>query len=143
MKRALLIWIVFACCSSGHPPMQRDGNAKVAKTSCALSTLKGSYGITVSGTNVHAGAYAIVGRIILDGLGSLKGSVTQSVNGVVFGNGVTGTYTVADNCTGSVKIVFGTGDSSSLNLVIVRNGAKVLLIDTDRNTVETGYAERD
>ena len=74
---------------------------------CSDASLKGDYAYAVNGTAVTtppAGPIAILGKITLDGKGAFSGSVNGSIAGafVLTDAPVTGTYSVASDCTGTL-----------------------------------------
>ena len=54
---------------------------------------------------------------------------------------VTGTYQIASNCTGSLTITPQGGTAMNYNLVVISGTKPLLVIRTDANTNQTGYAE--
>jgi hypothetical protein len=109
---------------------------------CSAGSVSGAYGFSLTGTNVHAGSYAIVGRLVADGKVRFQGSASQSVSGHVYRNTISGTYTVATDCTGTVSLELAGGAKANLSFVIVTGGEELLLIATDAGTIETGVAKR-
>jgi hypothetical protein len=74
---------------------------------CSDASLKGDYAYAVNGTAVTTppvGPIAILGKITLDGKGAFSGSVNGSIAGafVLTDTPVTGTYSVASDCTGTL-----------------------------------------
>lgn len=67
---------------------------------CSNATLNGSYGLHATGTIIGVGPFAAVGVFTFDGRGNLSATLTQKVNGNASPPiTITGTYTVAPNCT--------------------------------------------
>ena len=60
-----------------------------------LGSIHGSYGYTVTGTNLAVGLVAAVGRVTSDGHGDLSGSDTLSAVGTILHRTITGTYTIS------------------------------------------------
>jgi hypothetical protein len=83
-----------------------------------------------------------VGRVTLNGKGSISGSETFTMNGVVTTLAVTGTYTENSNCTGTWRITPKGGTATNFNTVVVNSGKELLLIQTDNNTITGGNAQQ-
>jgi hypothetical protein len=113
-----------------------------AKHPCKVGSLKGTYGYTVTGTNVGSGPVATVGIFATDGAGTLSGSETDSSNGVVAKRTVTGTYAVNGDCTGSTTFTDNFGRTTHLDFVIDQKGTEICFIETDPGTVTTGIARK-
>lgn len=106
--RTNLMIISFVALLTGLAPA-----AHAAK--CSTATAAGTYGFSDSGTVVGVGPRAAVGQLTLDAAGNIKGTVIASLNGSVGTNGVSGTYAVNPDCTGTVN--FGEFDQSG-NLIL-------------------------
>ena len=109
---------------------------------CTVKTLTGAYGFSVRGTNLRVGEFAIVGDFVSDGSGTFQGSATQSVNGTISRNTLTGTYTVEADCTGTANLAVTGGNKSTMRFVIVSGGAEVFLLVVDPGIIESGTAKR-
>jgi len=75
---------------------------------CSESSLKGTYGISwgwpqelYDGSQNEA---MVVGQLTADGKGNLSGTETVSFENSIQTESVTGTYTVAANCTGTISL---------------------------------------
>jgi hypothetical protein len=110
---------------------------------CSNRSVSGDYGFIVNGTNVGAGLVASVGQVTADGRGNLVGSDTTSVNGVLLRRTVTGTYTVAPDCSGQLSFTDNFGLTTNLDFVIVDQLEQVNFIQTDASTVTTGVARKE
>jgi len=135
-----LTWRVFVCVVmvlSACGFAQADGNE------CKFRTLRGTYVFTASGFNIVAGVAqpkAIVEVIDFNGDGTLSvPAATRSVNGMIARTlpGGVGTYTVENDCTGT--IVF---DGPTFDIFISPDGEAIWLIQTNPNTVFQGRATR-
>ena len=117
---------------------QAEGNGH----DCSLRTLRGSYVFAARGFNIVAGVAqpkAIVEMIDFNGDGTLSvPAATRSVNGVIVRSlpGL-GTYTVEDNCTGT--IVF---DGPAFDIFMSPDAEEIWMIQTNPNTVFQGTATR-
>ncbi len=110
---------------------------------CSLRTLKGTYVFSASGFNIVAGVAqpkAIVEVITFNGDGTLSvPAATLSANGVIIRSlpGGLGTYTIEDDCTGTVT--FG---GPTFDAFISRDGESLSMIQTNPGTVFQGTATR-
>jgi len=115
-----------------------------AGEACNNADLDGSYEYSVNATSLTVppvGPLAILGKITLDG----KGNFTGTINGSIAGNilpdvAITGTYSVAGDCTGSLTTNYPVF-SAHFTLVLIdgadhRKHAELLAIDA--GTVGTG-----
>jgi hypothetical protein len=109
-----------------------------ASATCSNASLKGSYGALEFGGNGQSGV--TLTHYVADGNGNLSGSLTTSVNGAISTNTFTGTYSISNNCTGSLTLTFPTGLTANKNLVIDDSGKGFQLIQTDSGWVNSGYA---
>jgi len=111
---------------------------------CNLGTLRGSYAFNASGFNIVGGAAlpkAIVEVLEFNGDGTLSTSaVTTSVNGTIVRSrpGADGTFTLADDCTGTVSFLGG----PSFDIAISTKGDRGSMIQTNPNSVFQGTLAR-
>jgi hypothetical protein len=129
-----------------------------ADASCPLAnlTLNGAYVITSTGT---AGGpvfnnppsplpFAAVGKILFDGQGNLQMWFTVNLNGQFISRanyaapGVSGTYTVNADCSGTATWVTPSATVVHIDFVVTPNGKQLTLIETDTGTLITGTAVR-
>jgi hypothetical protein len=109
---------------------------------CTLKSVKGGFGATFTGAitaGPFAGPYAAAARIFCDGKGACHAEGTQSFNGQIvplIDQGAT--YTVNPDCTGSITVDLGGGQSINFNFIIVDRGKEIRSIQTDPNTAITG-----
>ena len=110
---------------------------------CGLSGKVATYAKSVSGHNVGSvkEPVAIVGRLILDGKGNASATDTFSENGVVATRKLKGTYTANSDCTGTAQIK-ANGTTYNFAALAVSAGKKLLLLETDANTVISGKATK-
>ena len=72
---------------------------------CSLAGVAGNWGFTDSGTVIGVGPRTAVGVFTLDGNGHLlNGIATSSLNGTIYDETFSGTYTVSSNCTGTLAV---------------------------------------
>jgi hypothetical protein len=128
--------------STDAPNVQTGTVQAQGKATCTLAGLKGNYGIEASGVFIGVGAVAFDGLFSLDGTGKVSGTESGSIAGTIFtGKSVSGTYTVASNCTGTMTVtVLGQTEHSSF--VVTNSGKGLLLVETDATTVVSGFGQR-
>ncbi len=136
-----LTWHVFICtamvlgaCGYARADERNDG--------CSSRTLRGTYVFSASGFNIVAGVAqpkAIVEVIRFNGDGTLSvPAATLSANGVIIRSVAgLGTYTVEDDCTGTITFSGPTFDA-----FISRDGDTISMIQTNPGTVFQGTAKR-
>jgi uncharacterized protein YcfJ len=117
--------------------------AQQPRDRCRLSSAKGSYGFTETGTIVGFGAYAAVGTLVSDGVGGMSGVFAESAGGAI-GSGITfvGSYRVNADCTGTAELTDSVGRTGSRVFVIVREGKEIQYLFTDAGFVATGTARK-
>ena len=94
---------------------------------CSKLTVRGAYGSVLTGTVPGVGAFATVALVTFDGTGGWSYTESGNFNGnPIPKHTVTGSYTVAANCTGS------SSDSSgnTQDFVIVNGGKEILMVGT-------------
>jgi len=107
---------------------------------CGLTGKAQTFALNLSGTIVGTGPVGYVGQVTIDGKGGLKGTVTVSLNGTVTsGVALSGTYTEASTCLGTTQIT--APGTLNLNTVVIDGGKQILQIETDNNTVVTGFIQ--
>ncbi len=107
------------------------------------AVMKGTYVVSGKGTVVGVGPIVLAGEVVYNGDGTaVLASETQNVNGTIIRpSGVTGTYTVNHDCTGSKT--FGSGASAQhFDFVISPDGSTITWVETDANAVISGKAVR-
>jgi hypothetical protein len=117
-------------------------SAEAARRACTERTLRGSYVFSASGFNIVGGVQqpkAIVEVIVFNGDGTLDvPAATVSLNGVIIRSlHSVGTYTVEDNCSGTV-----TFNGPTYDMFLSRDGDDISMIQTNPNTVFQGLATR-
>lgn len=111
---------------------------------CTNADLNGAYAYSVDATSLTvppAGPLAILGKINLDGRGSFTGTINGSIAGNILPEvPITGTYSVAGDCTGSFTTVYPVF-TAHFSLVLIddaENHKHAELISNDAGTVGTG-----
>jgi hypothetical protein len=116
-----------------------------ARADCGLQTLRGSYVFNPHGFNIVNGAalpIAVFEGIDFNGDGTLTVPfATVSINGLIlhFPPGGTGTYTLNQNCQGTLTF---TGGPINFDIFVRASGKQIEMIRTDDNTVLNGTAEK-
>ncbi len=109
---------------------------------CDASSLKGAFGYRFSGFVYDNLGYMYilnaVGRMVSDGAGNLTGSDTYSFDGNVGKRQYTGTYTINEDCTGSLTLTPGSGSAFHADIVIVNNGNEVEVVQSDASYIVSG-----
>ena len=101
--------------------------ARPAQAACSKLTVRGAYGSVLTGTVPGVGPFATVALVTFDGIGGWMYTESGNFNGnPIPKHTVTGSYTVAANCTGS------SSDSSgnTQDFVIVNGGKEILMVGT-------------
>ncbi len=96
--------------------------AQVGGAPCSLARAAGTYGVSDSGTIAVLGPRAAVGLLTLDATGNITATVTVNISGSVTTPTLSGTYSVASNCTGTTT--FKEFDQSG-NLILTAEAALV------------------
>ena len=119
-----------------------------AQSGCSVASFKGAYGLSVSGffydVDGFQGVYASGGLAVADGAGGITGTDTVNYDGTpTRGRQFTGTYTVNNDCTGTMSLKDSTGvPITSMDLVVTGAGKEIVLVDNDPNLILTGTAKQ-
>jgi hypothetical protein len=124
----------------------QDGSGFAAaegeRRACSVRTLRGSYVFSATGFNIVGGVQqpkAIVEVIAFRGDGTLDvPAATVSLNGVIIRSLPSyGTYTVEDDCTGTITL-----NGPTFDIFLSRDGEVISMIQTNPGTVFQGLATR-
>lgn len=132
------IMIVFGLLAVGATAVAQSKNESNIGGRCSNRTLKGSYGELLNGTILGYGPFTVVGVATFDGDGNWSRVETSNVNGQVFPETLTGTYTVNPDCSGTALMT--NGESSAF--VIVNEGRKIFAMGTNPIAVLTVVLEK-
>lgn len=111
-------------------------------TTCGLTGKAQKLSLNVVGTLPASSVNkAIVGQLALNGKGKITGTVSINQNYSNSVATVTGTYTEASDCTGTLQITPKGSAALNFNTVFVNGGAELLLVETDSGTVIGGSAQ--
>ena len=130
--------IVFGLLAFGASAEAQSKNDPGNGGRCSNRTLKGGYGELLSGTILGYGPFTVVGVATFDGNGNWSRVETSNVNGHVFPETLTGTYTVNSDCSGTALMT--NGESSAF--VIVNEGRKIFAMGTNPIAVLTVVLEK-
>ena len=116
--------------------------AEAERRTCTERTLRGSYVFSASGFNIVGGVQqpkAIVEVIVFHGDGTLDvPAATVSLNGAIIPSlPSSGTYTVEDNCLGTI-----TFHGPTYDMFLSKDGDDISMIQTNTGTVFQGLATR-
>jgi hypothetical protein len=122
---------------------------KQGPATCANARLEGSFGFEATGVFVAGapttGPVAFIGELKFavkdSGEGEISGHMASSQDGTILtfaDEPVTGSYSVATDCTGAATIKPKGGPELHFSLVVVDCGKQILAIETDANTVVSG-----
>lgn len=81
---------------------------------------------------------AAAGRMVVDGAGAITGADTISYDGSIVKRKYTGTYTVNEDCTGSLVLKADDTSITNADFVIVNDGKEVSMVQTDPSFVLSG-----
>lgn len=119
---------------AAQPPVHDKG--------CSVATLRGAYGGNISGTS-STGPFNLQSTTVFHGDGTATGiKVTLADRSGVSTFTARDTYTLADDCTGTLTAVRSTGAVVHYVIVVVDGGRKVALLQTDPGVVANGAFER-
>ncbi len=109
---------------------------------CDASSLKGAYSIRLTGTNFDNQGYLyfhhVVGRLVSDGAGALTGSDTYNYDGPIYRQTLTGSYTISDDCTGTITLSGSASGPSHYDIVLTNNGLDAEVVQTDSGVSLSG-----
>ena len=128
--------------STDAPDVQAGAAQAEGKETCTLAGITGSFGVEASGVFIGTGAVALDGLLAFDGKGGITGTVSGSIAGTIFtGQSVSGTYTVASNCTGTTSFSL-LGQTLNASFVATNAGKSLLVLETDTGTVISGFGQQ-
>ena len=113
---------------------------------CGLATLQGTYVYHQNGADLRAGQPAVVamaGTETFTGAGTVRGVLTQSLNGQVTRRvRYIGTYTVAPSCLGTLSATDENAHPISRDLFLGPEGTAFTFVTTDPGVATGGSAQR-
>ncbi len=124
-----------------EPSFAQDSDRGRAKP-CSPRTMRGTHGYSYHGT-VMGKTITAAGPITFDGRGSLFATYNVNLAGIPFKGQFIGTYTVADDCTGTVTLQLPVlGISTNGSFVIVNDGKETFFTGTDDGVAITGVTKK-
>jgi len=126
---------------------------KQGSPTCTNAGVEGSFGFQATGDFVAGapvtGPVAFIGELKLSvdssGDGVIIGHLAGSEDGAIFrfvGEPVTGTYSVAADCTGTATITPKGKPALNFTFVVVDGGSQILVLETDADTVVSGTLQQ-
>jgi hypothetical protein len=120
-----------------------------ADNTCSAQTLNGAYTYTLRGGYIgdqygDVFDFAAAGRFVADGNGGFSGAETTSQGeSISKASPYTGTYTVNDDCTGTMIFRNSQGNViANMDMAITNNAKEIELIETDNGTTISGRAQQ-
>ena len=126
---------------------------KQGSATCTNAGVEGSFGLEATGVFVAGapvtGPVVFIGDLKLtvnhSGEGLISGNLAGSEGGTIFhfvGEPVTGSYSIASDCTGTATIISKGLSEMHFSFVVVDGGNEMLAIQTDADTVVSGTLRR-
>lgn len=113
-----------------------------ADTVCDATSLKGAFGFRLTGTTWDSQNYlyfhSVVGRLVSDGAGILTGADTYNFDGTIYRQTLTGTYTINEDCTGTMSFSGTAAGTSNYDIVVTNNGQEAEIVQTDDGVTLSG-----
>ena len=120
-----------------------------ADNTCSAQTLNGAYTYTLRGGFFgdqfgDIFNFAAAGRFVADGNGGFSGVETTSQGeSIARATPYTGTYTVNDDCTGTMIFLNSQGKViANMDIVVTNNAKEIEMIETDDGTNISGRAQQ-
>lgn len=113
----------------------------MAQAKCNLETIKGSYGFYYTSGIPGSPSYGIgVGVVSFDGAGKGTSTETVSLSGTILEATSSATYTVNEDCTGTISWTYPDFGGLVVNgrIVITDNGKSIITIGTDAGSLSYG-----
>jgi hypothetical protein len=112
---------------------------------CTNAVFKGTYYFLVNGSVIPGNQvlpYGSLGKVVTDGQGGITGSAVTTVNGVSAAFTITGTYSIAQNCTGTTTLTATSSTTTpttvTVNLQVVDNGQSAVFAFSTQGQVIAG-----
>lgn len=137
---SLIAVAALGAASSFSPPPVNAGEPE-ALCPRGDATLLGEYLSMGGGTVPGVGPVAFIGRIKFDGKGNVTNPFTASLGGTILRADVPGTYTLNDDCSGTLLLETPIGPQH-YDLRVMPDGSKIDYIETDSGTIISGGASR-
>ena len=147
IKNTFKIAFGIAVLTATYLPAMADQD-DLSPQACSVATIKGNYGLTLTGKAAGYGDVSGVGTVTLDGAGKYTGTTTGVVSAggmnTVFTTPVNGTYTLENDCSGSVVVNFVNLHLSVEGNTVFTNGGKEgrFIVTSPSSAQLTGTAQR-
>jgi hypothetical protein len=109
---------------------------------CSSSRINGAYAIQATGVEMTTDPLALSGQINFHGDGTLDGTETTSINGVITSGKISGGYKIGDRCFGAASISVGNHNFIHLELFVVNGGKGIDFIQDDFHTLVSGSMQQ-
>ena len=112
---------------------------------CDPNAFHGAYGFSLTGTTTIGGParpVAVVGRLVLDGVGNVSGISSAAFTGLTFGSPVRGTYEAHWDCSVTWNLQDDSGNFQHFAGTIEPNGEHIVFRQTDPGGAEEGIMLR-
>jgi hypothetical protein len=109
---------------------------------CSSSRIKGPYAIQATGAENATGPLGLSGQINFHGDGTLDGTETTSINGVITSGKISGGYKIGDRCFGAASISVGNHNFIHLDLFVANGGKRIDFIQADFHTMVSGSMQQ-
>lgn len=107
----------------------------LATATCGLSGTSKTYAFNGFGGVGGVGSVGYGGQLVLDGKGNVKGTITVSTKGTITsGVSVTGTYTQASDCIGTLTLSPTGFSTMNFATYAVNENKELLMIETNSGT---------
>ncbi|MGB7332557.1 MAG: hypothetical protein WBD25_14320 [Terriglobales bacterium] len=117
--------------------MAAVGSASAA--TCTNATFKGVYGFFTSGFD-NSEPVANMGQVTSAGTGTITGTITHSLDGNVETASISGTYTFAKGCTGTLTYKEGSA-TYNYSFALDNSNKAVQAIETDSGATVVGFVQ--
>ena len=142
LKYRMMLIMPFLIVTSAALPLRADNT-------CSVTTLNGAYTYTLRGGYIgdqygDVFDFAAAGRFVADGNGGFSGAESTSQGeSISKASPYTGTYTVNDDCTGTMIFRNSQGNAiANMDMAITNNAKEIELIETDNGTNISGRAQQ-
>jgi hypothetical protein len=110
---------------------------------CANGSVSGSYAYLLTGVTWVSNIgyyYSQAGNAVSDGNGNMSVGSTVNVNGTTVSTSATGSYSLASDCSGTVRVSNQNGTANYI-VGVVENGQGMVFLETDSGTTVGGTAQ--
>jgi VCBS repeat-containing protein len=115
------------------------GVGSASAATCTDATFKGVYGFFTSGFE-GSEPVANIGQVTSTGSGTITGTITHSLEGAVETASISGTYTFAKGCTGTLTYTEGSA-TYNYSFTLDNSNKAVQAMETDSGATVVGFVE--